>query len=501
MRAAHGRLTLELCPLGLLAAAFAAGVACGRTSAPTLAWVAAAALASIVALVLVSLRARPTAATVCVALAFLLTGAALSSIEAKGSDARRLKSFYERGMIESGDPVELTGVVERAPEEAPDGIAFTLRVERAAFKSEERAAAGRVEFFAPARDAAARGAYAALELRRGARVRVMSRPRRDGGFRNPGVTPFVEHLERRGSDARATLKSPLLVERLDDERVFLPLAWLDAWRVALTRYFARAFTHATAGVVNASMLGDRRGLTREVAESFRAGGTFHVLVISGLHVTFVGWLAFALARRATRRRVLQWAASSACVWAYALAVGGEDAVVRAALMFTAASLAPALGRRASTANALGGAALALLVFRPRSLFDPSFQLTFLSVLSIVALAWPLVTRLREVGEWRPTRATPYPPACPRWFQTLGELLFWSERRWRRELALSTHGYALYKTVWAARLERFGVQVSRATRSSPRRSRRACKWGCSRCSSCTSTASRSPRPRSTSWSAR
>lgn len=457
MRAPQGRPTLELYPLALLAAAFGVGVACGRAHAILEAWLASAALASAFAVVAVFTRARRDAATPIVALAFLLTGATLSSIERERPGARGLKGFYERGLMESGDPVELTGVLERAPEEAPDGLMLSLRVESLLFKSEERAASGRVELFAPAREPASRAAYAALELRRGARVRILTRPARAESFRNPGVPSYGEYLEDRELDARGTIKSPLLVERLDDRAVLLPLAWLDEWRASLVRYFGGAFTRATAGVVTASMLGNRHGLTREVAEKFRAGGTFHVLVISGLHVTFVGWLALSLSRRLTGRRLLRWAASAACVWAYAAAVGGEASVVRAALMFTAASLAPALGRRSSTANALGGAALALLVWRPRSLFDPSFQLTFLSVLSIVALAWPLVTRLREVGEWRPTRATPFPPACPRGFRALGETLFWSERRWREELARSTHSYGLYKTVWAARLERFGAQ--------------------------------------------
>jgi competence protein ComEC len=166
---------------------------------------------------------------------------------------------------------------------------------------------------------------------------------------------------------------------------------------------------------------------------------------------------WAFARRLTRRRAWQWAASVAFVWAYAVAVGAEASVVRASLMFTLAALAPALGRHSSPVNALGGAALALLVLRTSNLFDPSFQLTFLSVAAIVALALPLLSALKDVGEWRPTRATPYPPACPRWFQTLAEILYWRERRWRRELERSTHDYRLFKTPLAARLERLRVQ--------------------------------------------
>jgi competence protein ComEC len=133
--------------------------------------------------------------------------------------------------------------------------------------------------------------------------------------------------------------------------------------------------------------------------------------------------------------------------------------VRAALTFTVAALAPALGRRAGALNATGGAALALLVWRPANLLDPSFQLTFLSVLAVLALALPLVSTLRAVGRWRPTRATPYPPACPHWLRSLAETLYWRERAWRRETAHAPHSYGLFKTRWAARLERLRLQAA------------------------------------------
>nr|MBA3241336.1 ComEC/Rec2 family competence protein [Acidobacteriota bacterium] len=365
--------------------------------------------------------------------------------------------LYESSQAVSGEPLELTGVLERAPEVAPDGLLFTLRVEAMRRGTAESAASGRVEFFAPVRDARAGREYGALELRRGARVRVMSSPTRAERYRNPGVGSFAEYLEQRDADARATIKSPLLVERLDDERVFLPVAWLDEWRGRLVVLFDRTFTADTAGILKAALLGNRQGLSRATAERFREGGTFHVLVISGLHITFLGGLVWAAARRLTRRPLWQWALAVGCVWTYTIGVGAEASVVRAALMFSVAALAPALGRRASALNALGGAALALLVWRPRNLLDPSFQLTFLSVLAIVALALPLLSNLKEIGEWRPVRATPRPPECARWWLTLGELLYWSERRHRREMERTTHSYRLFKTLWAARLERWRVQ--------------------------------------------
>jgi competence protein ComEC len=181
-----------------------------------------------------------------------------------------------------------------------------------------------------------------------------------------------------------------------------------------------------------------------------------VLVISGLHISFIGGLVLLSMRRVMPgRRAWQFAVSCVVLWAYALAVGAEASVVRAALMFTLVALAPVVGRRGATLNALGGAALLLLVYHPAELFDPSFQLTFLSVLGIVALGWPLIERLRAVGAWHPTRETPHPPVCPQWFRVLGESLFWNERAWRREMERNVYRYRLFKT--GGRLERWRVQ--------------------------------------------
>src|SRR3712207_9560658 len=64
---------------------------------------------------------------------------------------------------------------------------------------------------------------------------------------NPGVTPLGEHLDVRDVDARGTVKSALLVERLDDEAVLLPLAVLDSWRAALVRKADATFSSDAAG--------------------------------------------------------------------------------------------------------------------------------------------------------------------------------------------------------------------------------------------------------------
>jgi len=127
------------------------------------------------------------------------------------------------------------------------------------------------------------------------------------------------------------------------------------------------------------------------------------------------------------------------------------------LMFTLMVFAPVVWRRANTLNVLGGAALVLLVWQPGNLLDPSFQLTFLSVLSIVSIAVPVMQRMQRIGSWRPTLETPCPPRCAWGLRIISESLFWSERQWRAEITASNISYRLFKTPTAARLERWHLQ--------------------------------------------
>jgi competence protein ComEC len=389
--------------------------------------------------------------------AFVCSGLVISSIQSRPVPPNRISRMYDEGIFRFGDPVELTGTLSGQPEPAPDSFYLTLQVERISFKETERDARGTVLLLAHLNEAQVREEYEALELRHGAQIRVLTTLDRDENFRNPGVLPLTEYLERNGYDATGVVKSPKLIERLDDERVFIPLAWLYQWRQGLEKDFARKFSPETAGVLDAALLGNRYNISRGAAERFRAGGTFHVLVISGLQIAFIGGLVILVTRRLIQRRLLRFVFAAAFIGGYAIAVGADPSVARAALMFTLVIFAPVVWRRANSLNVIGGTALALLVWQPENLFDPSFQLTFLSVLSIVLIAVPVLLRMQRVGSWRPTRETPYPPACSRRFRVLSETLFWSEREWRAEIAASNISYQIFKTPLAAGLERWHLQ--------------------------------------------
>ena len=299
--------------------------------------------------------------------------------------------------------------------------------------------------------------YRQLNLHYGSRLQVKTTLNRTDTYRNPGVSTLTEYLDRKNYDATGVVKSLNAIVVVGETRVFKPLAWLYAWRESLQSRIDQNFSAETAGVLDASVLGNRYNLSISTEERFRDAGTFHVLVISGLHISFIGGLVFFIARRLTRKRIVQFVISSLIVWGYTLAVGAESSVVRAALMFTFVAFAGVVFRPASALNALGGAALALVIKSPKDLFDPSLQLTFLSVLAIVTIAWPLLKQFKAIGTWRPTRETPYPPSASPIVRAICECLFWNEREWRAEVVRMPHQYRLFKSPMALRLERAHLQ--------------------------------------------
>src|SRR5690242_3561742 len=339
-------------PLAQLAVAFGAGVCVARYF-PISAMLIAGAVCSALAVVLL-LKKKLPAAGFMLLLAMFFAGSVLAKLSDRASDIKH----------DVDESTMLTGVLDAPPEFARDRVYLSLRVERIA----DTPANGRVSILATFRNAASAREFRSLELRYGTRIRVSTTLDRTGNYRNPGVSSLAEFLDRNDYDATGIVKSASSITRLEDTRVFPVIALLYRWRESLQREIDARFAPETAGVLDATLLGNRYNLSPSASERFREGGTFHVLVISGLHISFIGGLVFLVIRRFTKRRLMQFVLPAAIVWSYSLAVGAESSVVRAALMFSFAGFGPIVFRRSTSLNALGAAALVLLVRSPKEIF-------------------------------------------------------------------------------------------------------------------------------------
>ena len=229
-----------------------------------------------------------------------------------------------------------------------------MKADRVFYKDEQKGVSGNVRFFAPLRSDEIVTEYERLELKYGSRVRIAGNLRREDAFLNPGVPSRKDLLDQQEMDVSGIIESPLLIEKIGEDRGFPPLAWVYEQRQNLIREFRNKFSVSTAGIMIASLLGDKYFLDRQTADIFREGGTFHVLVISGLHITFIGGLVVVALRLVTRRKLWQFIAANIFLWSYALAVGAQVPVVRAAIMFTILLLAQLIYQKRHAAQLARG---------------------------------------------------------------------------------------------------------------------------------------------------
>lgn len=363
---------------------------------------------------------------------FIFLGAFCFQMRERSVAEHRIKLIYEQNQIVSDEPVEIEGILRGKPELAAQGFFLLLEAEKINYKNRERKVSGRVRFFAAAESENIAAAYERMNLRYGAKIRVACRPRREENYLNPGMISRRAALDQQGIDATAVIKSPLLIEKLGDAEEFAPLAWIYEQRENLIIEFREKFSSPTSGILIASLLGNKYFLDRGTAEIFRAGGTFHVLVISGLHVTFIGGLTLLFLRFFTAQRFWQFVVASAFLWTYSIAVGADVPVVRATVMFTILLFSQVIYRNGTLLNSFGAGGLMLLVWKPSDLFNPSFQLTFVSVAAIVVMAFPLIENLRRIGSWSPTTDAPFPPRVSGWLKKFCEMLYWREAVWQIE---------------------------------------------------------------------
>jgi competence protein ComEC len=136
--------------------------------------------------------------------------------------------------------------------------------------------------------------------------------------------------------------------------------------------------------------GDRTFLSHSLRVGFERTGSFHMLVVSGLHLAIVAWCFFWVAQKLRMPRVPATIATIAASFAYALFTGFATPVQRSLWMITLYLIGRLIYRERSPLNTIGFAVLVLLAESPRSLFDSSLQMTLLAVVGIAGIASPLL---------------------------------------------------------------------------------------------------------------
>jgi competence protein ComEC len=171
--------------------------------------------------------------------------------------------------------------------------------------------------------------------------------------------------------------------------VALALGHRDEIRARAERALGAGMPAREAALARGFVLGEDERIDATTVEDFRRAGLSHLLAVSGQNVALLALLAIpllALLGMPLRTRLL-WVIAAIAV--YVPLAGGGPSIVRAGVMGALTLLATFAGRRASRLYALAIAAIVTLAIDPRIGADIGWQLSFVAVLGILAIAQPL----------------------------------------------------------------------------------------------------------------
>ncbi len=353
----------------------AIGVVLGRF-VPLSGWVYAA----LGAAALLAAFRRSAALPVGVALAF----AAAQTWQYRESPAAALA----RGL--DGTPRVCQAVIEvleapRASALAPDGCAFTARLETVAAPGLAPAAPCRVVVRWNGDPPVYGGRY---EVR--ASISNCPPPR------NPGAFDYAAWL------ANAGIRSQLDVPS-SREATLLGVGGNPVVRFALASrdWVSRTISLGIDGtpeaiLIRAMTLGETSDAPDSLKDAFRETGTFHLFSVSGLHVGIVAvilWTLLGAGGASPRWSVLVVVPA---LFFYVLVTGLSPASVRAAIMLSVVAAGRLLDRPAVALNGIGAAGLLILAGDSSQLFNSGFQLSFGAVTAIILFARPLGRRMEAL---------------------------------------------------------------------------------------------------------
>ncbi len=282
---------------------------------------------------------------------------------------------------EDGDEVLLSGCVTNPPVFSPQREQFTLNLTpAAAIRLSVNLKTG-----------------ATVPLDYGQRVEVAAKVRSPRNFHNPDSFDYVGYLAAQHIYWNGSVSSPGDIHVLPGSCGWRAVGWLyrvRTWALERIRALYPDDLH-TVGLLQATLLGETSGVDKRWTSDFRVTGTYHALVISGQHVSVLALSLLLLLKLLRFRRVPALGVATIASWLYAFISGFSSPVVRAAGGFTLFLVASYFFRKTRILNILAAVGIVYLTFAPDELFDPSFQLSFLSAAAIAAFAIPVMERLTE----------------------------------------------------------------------------------------------------------
>lgn len=278
-----------------------------------------------------------------------------------------------------GENITVTGIVTEMPRVHERGLRFTFDVE--SVQTETAHVPRHIQLATYDSDA-----DAPFDIHAGERWRFTVRLKQPHGTSNPHGFDFeawaLEHNIRATGYVYQKGENAKLAETSDS-----PAYLIERLRESVRTHFKQTLGDAPyAGILVALAIGDQASITQSEWQLFTHTGVNHLMSISGLHITMLASLFFALTYWLWRRSVkltLHFPARKAAALAgllaalcYTLISGFEIPAQRTLFMLTTFAVMMLLSRNVAPSQMLAAALVVVLLADPWAVMSPGFWLSF-----------------------------------------------------------------------------------------------------------------------------
>jgi competence protein ComEC len=241
----------------------------------------------------------------------------------------------------------------------------------------------------------------------GDRIRFSSALHSPKNFLNPGGFDYIRHLAYKNIYATAFLESDQSVTLIREGEGNKCLVFIESIRSRIRECIISSTQSPSRDILLALIIGEQGTIPEQTRDRFSALGITHILSISGLHVSIFALLAYGIIFNLLKmypRLLLYIPAKKIAVFmsifpvlGYCMIAGMATPAARSGLMVVCYLLTLLLDRPQHMLHTLFLAAFFILAVSPQSLFEISFQLSFLAVFSLIILvpAWKSLWTKKE----------------------------------------------------------------------------------------------------------
>ena len=200
---------------------------------------------------------------------------------------------------------------------------------------------------------------------------------------NPDEMDYEQYLHDKGIIYRQHVEVREL-EKVGESPTFMTRAF-NVRSDLQHRVLNSSLSPESQSLIIATLLGNDDFIEPSMRDSFSRAGVAHVLALSGLHIAVISliiWFLF-FPLDYIRGKKIRLLLTLIALIAYDVLTGLSASVIRSTVMIAFVFMSQIFYRKSSPLNSVAAAALAILVFNPSSLYSVGFQLSFITVSSLI----------------------------------------------------------------------------------------------------------------------